>query len=284
MDDRFKKLEDEYFRLKGQLAAGRITQDQFHKALSALMIQDAQGRYWMMGVDTAKWNYHDGTKWVEGDPYTLAAAAPARAPDLPRTASAPSSNTPQSPPPGRAPVVPPPAPVQRAAPGAQRGGMGCGGCLLRGCLALIVLLIVLAAGGFLAYQSGAITPQAALGLYLNVTGQGPADIEVDNFRDDAIQVSIKQTSASQDPGTVQGALDLNAFDVKTFHAPGPGKYAVTFNTTGTGNAALGVCTLTLHGGDRYQFVTLPDKIVVNNVNHPASAGSDFVVELSGLCR
>lgn len=285
MEDRFRKLEDEYFRLKGQLAAGRITQDQFQKALSDLMIQDAQGRYWMLGLDSAKWNYHDGAKWVEADPYTMAApSAPIRPPELPPSANAPSSAVPQSAaaPPARA--VPPAAPVQYAAPPAPRSGMGCGGCLLRGCLVLIVLLILAAAAGFVAYRSGAITPQSVLTLYLNITGQGPADIEVDNFRDDAIHITIKQTSAAQDSGSVQGSLDLNAFDVKSFHAPGPGKYAVSFGAANSNEAALGVCTLTLRGGDRYQFVALPDKIVVNNVNRPASQGADFVVGLSNLCR
>ena len=59
--DQFRRAEDEYFRLKGQLAAGRITPEQFEAALKNLMLQDAQGRWWMLGPDTGKWHVHDGT-------------------------------------------------------------------------------------------------------------------------------------------------------------------------------------------------------------------------------
>jgi Cohesin domain len=66
--DAFKKAEDEYFRLKGRLSAGRMTQEQFEAALKDLMVQDAQGRYWMLGVDSGKWFVHNGQTWVEGQP------------------------------------------------------------------------------------------------------------------------------------------------------------------------------------------------------------------------
>ncbi len=50
--DQFKRVEDEYFRLKGLLAAGRITPEQFEVALKELPFQDAEGRYWMIGADS----------------------------------------------------------------------------------------------------------------------------------------------------------------------------------------------------------------------------------------
>jgi hypothetical protein len=40
-EDQFKKIEDEYFLLKGQVTAGRITQVKFETALKVLMVQDA---------------------------------------------------------------------------------------------------------------------------------------------------------------------------------------------------------------------------------------------------
>ncbi len=67
-EDQFKKAEDDYFRLKGQLAAGRITQSQFEAGLKDLMVQDEQGQYWMLGVESAKWYVHDGKNWVEAQP------------------------------------------------------------------------------------------------------------------------------------------------------------------------------------------------------------------------
>jgi Cohesin domain len=65
----FKRSEDEYFKLKGQLATNRITQAEFEAMARELMVQDSQGRYWMLGADTGKWYLHDGAQWVEGTPY-----------------------------------------------------------------------------------------------------------------------------------------------------------------------------------------------------------------------
>lgn len=65
----FQRAEDEYFKLKGQMATGRITHDQFEARLRELMVQDPQGRYWMLGADTGNWYVHDGANWIEGQPY-----------------------------------------------------------------------------------------------------------------------------------------------------------------------------------------------------------------------
>ncbi len=74
MTDQFNQVEDQYFRLKGQLTSGRITREQLESALKDMMIQDAQGRYWMLGVDDAKWYVNDGSNWIETAP--AGAAAP----------------------------------------------------------------------------------------------------------------------------------------------------------------------------------------------------------------
>ena len=69
--NQFQQAEDNFFRLKGQLATGRITPEQFDTAVKELMIQDAQKRYWMLGPDSGKWYVHDGKTWVEAQPPTL---------------------------------------------------------------------------------------------------------------------------------------------------------------------------------------------------------------------
>jgi len=40
------------------------------------MIQDEQGRWWMIGYETGQWYYHDGTKWVRGEPPQVAVPVP----------------------------------------------------------------------------------------------------------------------------------------------------------------------------------------------------------------
>jgi hypothetical protein len=166
---------------------------------------------------------------------------------------------------------------------------GCGGCFLTGCLVLIVLILVVGVGGFLAFRSGAITTTTLTTTVLNLLGRGPATIEVDNFRDDIIQVTINPVDSSKestkDSSAVAGQLSLKPFDIVHYQAQNPGRYQVAFvyaSEAGSGN--LGSCTLTVRGGDQYQFVTLPDRIAVNRVNNPSSVGSDFVIDTSSLCR
>ncbi len=68
MDERFRKVEDQYFLLRGKLDAGRLTGEQFADALKKLMLQDAQGRYWTIGADSGKWYVHDGQSWSPWNP------------------------------------------------------------------------------------------------------------------------------------------------------------------------------------------------------------------------
>ncbi|MDE3092047.1 MAG: hypothetical protein KGJ80_21955, partial [Chloroflexota bacterium] len=235
MDERFQKVEDDYFRLKGQLAIGRITRGQFGAALKALMIQDAQGRWWSIGAGDSKWYMNDGTRWVQADPPgsspVAVAPPPPRAMPPPRVAR----QQPQ--------FAPPPiAQKQFAPPPSAKSGGGCG-YFLWGCLAVVVLLLIAGVGVYAGFQNGAITRNTVL----NLVGLGPGDIEVDNFRDEAIQVNIAQIDVSQDSTPLQGALTLNAFDLKSFRAQNPGKYRVDFALRKGG--ALGTCALNIKSGD-----------------------------------
>jgi hypothetical protein len=77
-DPRFSAIERDYNALKAQLTAGQLTREQFEAALQKLMVQDDQGRYWMMGAESGKWYLYDNQKWVQADPPSSAApSAPA---------------------------------------------------------------------------------------------------------------------------------------------------------------------------------------------------------------
>lgn len=150
--------------------------------------------------------------------------------------------------------------------------------LFMGCLWVILISVALAVGAVVAYRSGVIT-KATL---LNLAGLGPAYVEVDNFRDDAIQVSILRLDGSKDSKPSPTALTIKSFNVSTYRAPGRGQYRVDFRATSTGT--LGTCALSVRSGDRYQFVALPNQLVINRVNRPPSVGSDLIVATSRLCR
>jgi predicted component of type VI protein secretion system len=215
--------------------------------------------------------------------------APAASPGPPQPATQLYGQAPVPPPVGQyaAPAAPPVA--QYAAPAAPpRRGPGCWVWLIGGCLVLIVGCLVVAGGGFFAYQSGMITQNTVL----NVVGLGPADMEFDNFRDEPIHMTIVSLDVTPSPSAEPGSFDVNAnasslelgsFDIYNWHVPQPGHYRVDFSLT-SGGDELGTCTLNLKSGDQYQFVALPERIVVNRANHPSDNGPDFVVETSSLCR
>lgn len=282
-EDQFRKAEERYFVLRGQVETGRITQAQYEASLRELMVQDAQGRHWVLGAETGRWHVHDGTNWVEANPY---GGTPSQPPPLPPT-NLPEVGRQQPayapPPPAQPsrPAGPPPAYGQPYAPPPQRSGGGgktCG-CLITGCLAIVVILVLLGVGGFLAVRSGTIT----MNTVLNLVGLGPGSVEISNFRDDAIQVSITRLDTTSATPRSPTTLALNAFDVKFYRASEPGKYRVEFRTA-RGSTNLGTCTLTVRSGDQFQFVTMPERIAVNRANSPSNVGTDFVVTTSSLCR
>jgi len=71
-----RKVEAEYQRLKGQVKAGALTREEAEAQLKDLMIQDDEDRWWIIGYETGRWHYHDGEKWMRGDPPMPPAPAP----------------------------------------------------------------------------------------------------------------------------------------------------------------------------------------------------------------
>jgi hypothetical protein len=102
-------------------------------------------------------------------------------------------------------------------------------------------------------------------------------------------VSLDVTpSPSAEPGSVDvnanaSSLEVGSLEIYNWHVQQPGHYRVDFSVT-SGGDELGTCTLNLKSGDQYQFVALPERIVVNRANRPSDSGPDFVVETSSLCR
>ncbi len=68
MQDQFDQAEQEFFRLRGLFAVGRISAAEFDEALQHLQVTDEEGRVWMLGANTGRWYYTNSPQWVEGDP------------------------------------------------------------------------------------------------------------------------------------------------------------------------------------------------------------------------
>ncbi len=75
--DQFRRAEEDFLRLRGQLEVGRIAQKEFDDAVKRLMVQDAQGRYWSLGPDTGKWYVNENGQWIQSEPDSAQAARPA---------------------------------------------------------------------------------------------------------------------------------------------------------------------------------------------------------------
>ena len=108
----FAQVESEYRRLKAQVAAGQISEDEFKAKLQELMIQDEQGRWWVIGFETGQWYVHDGKTWVQGQPPSLAASS--------EVAAAEARTEPVASPPVASLPVAPLAQKQPAAPSGRK--------------------------------------------------------------------------------------------------------------------------------------------------------------------
>lgn len=101
----FQEAEKTYKELAAQHGAGKLNDAAFEAEVGKLRMQDEQGRWWQIGVQTGEWYMHDGQKWNKATP-----PKPAPAPTAPVAAPTPQ---PSAPAPKAPPVVvtptPPPA-------------------------------------------------------------------------------------------------------------------------------------------------------------------------------
>jgi hypothetical protein len=82
----FARVEAEFGRLKAQFESGALTEEEFKAQLEELMIEDEQGRWWIIGYETGQWYVHDGEKWVQQEPPRAAPGAPPTRPQHPGAA------------------------------------------------------------------------------------------------------------------------------------------------------------------------------------------------------
>jgi len=64
----FAQVEREVAKLRQELDAGRLTEEQFKAQMRDLMVEDEDGNWWMVGYETSEWYCHDGSDWVRADP------------------------------------------------------------------------------------------------------------------------------------------------------------------------------------------------------------------------
>lgn len=62
------QMESRFFELKGKLAVGQLSEDEFKREMENLRFQDQQGNWWMIGAQSGRWYYYDGSRWLLGQP------------------------------------------------------------------------------------------------------------------------------------------------------------------------------------------------------------------------
>lgn len=138
-------------------------------------------------------------------------------------------------------------------------------------LGIVVVAVVVVGIGI---ATGAIPPR----VLLNLVGLGPASVEIDNFRDDRVSAELVQLGGDE----AASEADLNPFDIKMVRAANAGRYRLT--VTAENGSPVVECTFNARGGDRYQFVLLPEDTVVNRNDDVPASGSELLADRSSLCR
>lgn len=64
----FAKVEEQVKKLRRDLAARKINEKQFQDKARALMIEDKQGTWWMVGSESGTWYRHDSAGWTQATP------------------------------------------------------------------------------------------------------------------------------------------------------------------------------------------------------------------------
>ncbi len=64
----FAEVEDRYRTLRQRFDAGALSEADFKARLEDLMIEDGQGRWWIIGYETGQWYVREGEQWVPGAP------------------------------------------------------------------------------------------------------------------------------------------------------------------------------------------------------------------------
>ncbi len=73
LGDRFAMVEQAAAKLRQQVAAGSLSQEQAKAQMKELMVQDDEGVWWTVGFETSGWYKFSGDSWVTAQPQRIVA-------------------------------------------------------------------------------------------------------------------------------------------------------------------------------------------------------------------
>ena len=157
----FQEAEKAYQALRAQYSAGKLNNTEFEAEVSKLKVQDAEGRWWQIGVQSGDWYAHDGQKWTKAKPPVAGTppVQPSAPPEgVPLAAAASTPPTPASKPSRTGGLTPR---LFSAAPAGRGGGLPTP--ILIGIIAVVALVgigIIVAAYLLLSGQSKGLIASA----------------------------------------------------------------------------------------------------------------------------
>ncbi len=63
LPESFRKTQEIFTDTQTSYNAGQLTSEEYQAALTKLVVQDNDGDYWMLGVDSGDWYWYDGEEW-----------------------------------------------------------------------------------------------------------------------------------------------------------------------------------------------------------------------------
>jgi hypothetical protein len=187
----------------------------------------------------------------------------------------------------QSPVVNPPAAVPAVnQPVAKKSGISPVFPLI---FILLVSLICVgsAISGYVYYKA----PQSEKNKVLNYFGKGPASIQVNNLNDTTVYMfaTTSLDTSAADENAVGINTEVSSFGIVDQYELDSGAYRFDFGSQ-AGGMDLGTCIFNIKGGEVYNFVVIPDHIIVDRTEYPESSDRDptsvteFEVATSSLCH
>lgn len=181
----FDFIQQAYLQLRALHQSGKMDATTFRTELEKMVISDGSGGYWMVGVQSGRWHWFNGSEWIQREP-----------PSTPlKQAPLDGSQAPPAPP----PVAPPPDPgvMEVDEGGRSRRLFMIGGGTL-------IAFSILAIGAYAAYQ------------VINA-GEGPPAVEI------GVQPSPISTIAIPEPTetAVEAVLEPPSINPTIVSAPSP---------------------------------------------------------------
>ena len=68
LPDPFGFIQQAYLQLQALYRSGKMDAATFRSELEKMIVSDGSGGYWMVGIQSGRWHWFNGTEWIQRDP------------------------------------------------------------------------------------------------------------------------------------------------------------------------------------------------------------------------